>query len=268
VLQRKRGSTTETSECCWPLSLTEGLLTSKTGTFHPKHIIQATGFNCEPRIPNFPGMDKFKGTILHSTQFDNGAPEYAGKKVVVVGTETSGHDIANCLYRFGADVIIVQRSPTYVMSLGAIYKIVRLRYNEATACSPLPALLPHSIINTFQPTDDSDLLSMSAPTTLFKRIGSDAAAHFQDDKPLIEALSAAGFLTWQGEPPALLPLTIHRAGGFYLDIGTSFLIASGKIRIKSGQAITSLSANSVVFADGKEVEADEVISARDMRTAG
>ena len=101
---------------------------------------------------------------------------------------------------------------------------------------------------------------MSAPTTLFKRMGSDAAAHFtQSDKPMIESLSAAGFLTWKGEPPALLPLTIHRAGGFYLDIGTSSLIASGKIKIKSGQAITSLSANSVVFADGKEVQADEVI---------
>jgi hypothetical protein len=101
---------------------------------------------------------------------------------------------------------------------------------------------------------------MAAPTTLFKRIGSDAAAHFgKVDKPLLEGLQKAGFLTHQGEPPALLPLTIHRAGGFYLDIGTSSLIVSGAIKIKSGQAITSLSPQTINFADGTEIEADVVI---------
>jgi len=36
--------------------------------FHPKHIVQATGFSGEPRMPQIEGMDTFKGTICHSSK--------------------------------------------------------------------------------------------------------------------------------------------------------------------------------------------------------
>tara|TARA_B100001146_G_C15929158_1_gene326376 strand:- start:69 stop:440 length:372 start_codon:yes stop_codon:yes gene_type:complete len=99
------------------------------GTFHPHHIVQATGLNGEPRIPTIPGMSKFTGTTLHSTQF-NDPSTFAGRKVIVVGTGTSGHDISQGLHRHGANVTIVQRSPTFVLSLSSVHKIVRVSYNE------------------------------------------------------------------------------------------------------------------------------------------
>lgn len=127
-----------TSTLHYPLLPSQKPTDLNLGTLHPRHIVQATGLNGELQIPSIPGMETFKGTILHFTQFDNASPEYKGKKVIVVGTGTSGHDTAGCCYRHGADVTIVQRSPKCVASLTSTHKIVTRRYNEhIVSSSPL-----------------------------------------------------------------------------------------------------------------------------------
>jgi cation diffusion facilitator CzcD-associated flavoprotein CzcO len=58
--------------------------------FTVNHVIFATGFRGgEENMPSYPGMDKFKGPILHSMQHRR-ALDYQGKKVVVIGSCTSG----------------------------------------------------------------------------------------------------------------------------------------------------------------------------------
>lgn len=55
-----------------------------------KHVVFASGFHGgEAKMPQYPGMDEFKGEILHSLQHKKAA-DHAGKKVVVVGSCTSG----------------------------------------------------------------------------------------------------------------------------------------------------------------------------------
>ena len=103
-------------------------------TLKAKHVVMATGFAGRPKMPKFPGMDSFEGEIRHSTQHHS-AKGCEGKKMLVVGTGASGLDIAleaskSCKLdlspnridaifsaRRGLDVTILQRSPTYVMSL-------------------------------------------------------------------------------------------------------------------------------------------------------
>ena len=58
-------------------------------TFVVKHLVFATGFVGEPYTPQLPGRDKFKGTVLHSSQHKS-ASDHAGKKVLVIGACTSG----------------------------------------------------------------------------------------------------------------------------------------------------------------------------------
>lgn len=87
-------------------------------TFHPKQVILATSLAGVPFIPHIPGVEKFKGTVRHSTQHDS-SREWVGKKVLVVGTSSSGFDTAYDFARRGIDVTLLQRSPTYVMSLDA-----------------------------------------------------------------------------------------------------------------------------------------------------
>lgn len=213
-------------------------------------------------MPTIPGMASFTGPMLHSTQFNNGS-EFAGKKVVVVGTGTSGHDIAQGLYKRGAEVTIVQRSPTFTMSLSSVHKMIRGRYNEDAVC-PLSSPRLTTLTDREQNVDDADILMQSTPTTLFKRIGSDGALLLAPlNQPTWDALESVGYRTVQSkiELPSLLPLTIHRAGGFYIDIGCGSLIASRKIAVKSAPYISHLTPSAVVFPNGEEVQADAVIFA-------
>lgn len=98
--------------------------------------------------------------------------------------------------------------------------------------------------------------------TLFTRIGSDAALMLKpNDQPMLDSLKKSGYLIIDSETelPSLLALTIHRAGGFYIDIGCASLIVQNKIHIKSGHEISNIKPKSVVFTDGDELEADEII---------
>lgn len=57
---------------------------------HPHHLVFAVGFGGGvPNMPVYPGMDEFAGQILHSSQHSQ-ATDHAGKKVVVIGSCTSG----------------------------------------------------------------------------------------------------------------------------------------------------------------------------------
>lgn len=87
-----------------------------TRVFHPKDVVMATSFAGVPFIPDIPGIDKFKGIVRHSTEHHS-SREWVGKKVLVVGTSSSGFDTAFDFARRGIDVTLLQRSPAYIMSL-------------------------------------------------------------------------------------------------------------------------------------------------------
>jgi NADPH-dependent glutamate synthase beta subunit-like oxidoreductase len=187
----------------------------------------------------------FQGFVKHSSEFSIKNSTYTGKKVIVVGTGSSAHDIAHGAYNHGAEVKMVQRSHTYVISLESALKLLLKRYNEG------------------KHNEDGDILNSAAPTALSKRQGSDLAAILaKQDSKILNGLTKAGFVLLPGpELPAVVQLTIHRAGGFYLDSGTSALIASGAIKIKQGQEVSHFTPTSVVFTDGAAIEADEVVFA-------
>src|SRR5699024_9224960 len=86
-------------------------------TLYRKHIVLATGgVGSDPYIPDLPGLDQFRGDVVHSSQFTTGQ-DYAGGKAIVVGASTSAHDVALDLYNNDADVTMIQRSPTIVTSV-------------------------------------------------------------------------------------------------------------------------------------------------------
>ena len=54
----------------------------------PKHLVFANGLVGFPRIPDLPGLKDFKGEVMHTSAFTNGA-HWRGKKALVLGTGTS-----------------------------------------------------------------------------------------------------------------------------------------------------------------------------------
>jgi len=68
--------------------------------------------------PRFPGAERFTGQIVHPQQWTD-AIEYAGKRVVVIGSGATAVTLVPELAKKAAHVVMLQRSPTYVMSLPA-----------------------------------------------------------------------------------------------------------------------------------------------------
>ena len=95
----------------------------------PKHIIFANGVSGIPYIPQLPGLQNFKGEVVHSHSFTHGG-SFSGKKVMVLGTGNSGHDVAQDLHSHGVNTTIVQRGSTTVVSIDPSAKLNYALYDE------------------------------------------------------------------------------------------------------------------------------------------
>ncbi|KAL8836109.1 MAG: hypothetical protein Q9170_003057, partial [Blastenia crenularia] len=225
----------------WTITVERNINNHKeTRTFHPHHIIQATGHSGEPYFPpNIRGLCDFKGDRLcHSSQFTGPESDAKGKKAVIVGSCNSAHDIAQDYHEHGYDVTMVQRSSTLVVSCDSLIDVdMKGVYAEDGP-----------------PTEEADILSHSTPHPVLARLkASSTLAINALDAPLLRSLQASGFALDNGPASAGIYLKyLHRGGGYYIDVGCSSLIASGRIKIKSGVEISHLNAHSVAFTDGSE----------------
>ncbi|EER39118.1 flavin-binding monooxygenase [Histoplasma capsulatum var. duboisii H88] len=224
-----------------------------TRTVHPHHIVLATGHSGKPLMPNFPGKEKFKGEIYHSSQYKD-ASEHAGikgKKVVVVGTGNSGHDIAQDFYENGAEVTMLQRRGTFVISQKhGVSALVAGMYDESGP-----------------PTDEADTYVQSMPIPVQFALHVSVVKMLREgaDKATLEGLTRAGFkLDACRDGAGIFKKYFTRGGGYYIDVGCSKLIVDGKIKVKqSDGGIEQFDSDGLVLADGKgtKLAADIVVLA-------
>ena len=212
----------------------------------PRDVILATGAAGEPHIPTFLGQDAFQGTAYHSSRHGSGA-DWAGKKTIVVGACNSGHDIAQDLYEAGAEVTMVQRSSTYIMSQK----------------HGIPAIFGANFTESGPPTEYADLLASAYPWPLVLQ---GAAAQTQqtavDDADLLAGLDAVGFRRNDGpDGTGLMGYALAKGGGYYIDVGCSQLIARGDIALAQGSGISEFTPTGIRLDDGRELDADLVVLA-------
>lgn len=83
--------------------------------YHGRFLVVATGEFNEKFIPDVPGLDSFRGTVIHSIDYKN-EKDFEGKRVLVVGWGNSGMDIALELLNNdgGPRPSIVVRSPVII----------------------------------------------------------------------------------------------------------------------------------------------------------
>jgi cation diffusion facilitator CzcD-associated flavoprotein CzcO len=65
--------------------------------------------------PEFPGIEAFKGKLVHPQQWPEDL-DYAGKKVLVIGSGATAMTLVPAMAASAASVTMLQRSPTYVVS--------------------------------------------------------------------------------------------------------------------------------------------------------
>ena len=75
--------------------------------------------------PEFPGLEKFKGRIVHPQKWTPDI-DYADKQVVVIGSGATAITLVPAMTDKAAHVTMLQRSPTYVISLPRIDRLAVL----------------------------------------------------------------------------------------------------------------------------------------------
>lgn len=219
-------------------------------TLRPRQLVLATGSLGVPHMPSVPGMERFQGDLHHSSK--HGGPDGCqGKKAVVIGSNTSAHDICSALWEEGADVTMVQRGPTLVVRTDTLLELgFGPLYSEAA-------------IEAGISTERADLTVASRPYRTLPALHTPLWEEIRKrDAGFYTRLEKAGFQLDFGEDGSgLAVMGQRRGGGFYIDVGASELVADGRIKLKSRVGVERLQARSIVFTDGSELPADLIVFA-------
>jgi len=237
-----RGATYDEKERRWTVPLERADGTKRT--LHPRHIVLATGVSGIPNLPEIPTLRDFRGKVLHSSQYTDGE-SWKGVNAIVIGTGNSGHDIAQDLYSSGANVTLVQRSPTLIVNLEP------------------SAQLPYALYDEGPPLEDCDLITLSVPLSLAwksHQIFTERAK--QLDQPLLDKLERIGFRLDFGEEGTGWQFKyLTRGGGYYFNVGCSDLIVEGKIGLAQYSDIEAFVAGGARLRSGKTIPAELVVLA-------
>ena len=219
-------------------------------TLKPKQLVFATGAYGPPNVIPLPGIEVFAGEHCHSSRYKSGKP-YAGKSCIVVGANSSAHDIAADLWEYGAQVTMLQRSPTTVVRSETLMEL------------GFEPLYSESALQAGITTDKADLLFASTPFRIMHRSQIPIYEEIRRrDAPFYARLAKSGFKVDFGEDGSGLMMKAMRTGsGYYIDVGASDLIAKGDIAVRSGVEIRRVKEHSVELTDGSELAADLIVMA-------
>src|SRR5580693_4594228 len=146
------------------------------------------------------------------------------KKVLVVGSGNSGHDIAQDLHSGGAKVTLVQRSSTLIVNVEP------------------SAQLPYALYDEGPSLEDCDLITASIPLPLARKshvLLTEQAKKI--DKQLLDGLERVGFKLDFGEDGTGWQFKyLTRGGGYYFNVGCSDLIINGEIGLRQFSDIDSV----------------------------
>jgi cation diffusion facilitator CzcD-associated flavoprotein CzcO len=238
------GGTYDEKEGRWTVTLRRK---GEKRVMHPRHVVLATGVSGIPNIPDIPGLKNFAGKAVHSSGYEDGE-NFKGKRALVIGTGNSGHDIAHDLYSSGADVTLVQRSSTLIVSIEPSAQLVYLPYNEGTL-------------------DDNDLIAVSMPLKLARKshaLTCDKSKAL--DTELLEGLRKIGFKLDFGEDNTGWQFKyLTRGGGYYFNVGCSDLLIKREIALKQFADIETFTAEGAKMKNGETVPADLIVLATGYR---
>jgi cation diffusion facilitator CzcD-associated flavoprotein CzcO len=215
-------------------------------TFSVPHVVMATGsVSGIPHRPSLPGLERFTGDVIHSSEYAKGR-RYRGAKAIVVGTGNSGHDVAQDLHSNGAaQVAMVQRSPTCVVSLVPSGTMVYALYSEGPD------------------VDDIDLITAAVPYPVLREtyqwLTKKTCAL---DKDLLDGLHAAGFETdFEPDGTGFHMRYLRYGGGYYINVGCSELISDGSVGLVQMRDVEEFVEIGLRCRDGRVLEADLVVLA-------
>jgi hypothetical protein len=203
-------------------------LATSAGERTVRRVIVATGQERIPKLPDWPGRDRFPGRLLHSADYCN-PREFRGRDVLVVGSGCSGMDIACDLVQGGAArVRLAIRTPPHMVLRASAWGPNDLL---AAVLQRMPTRIADSIDRFIRLKTIGDLVpwGIKLPEEgTFTVFGRDEAQPTIVDPDVVEA------------------------------------IKSGRLEIVAG--VSSVGADGVQLGDGTTLHPDAIIAATGFRT--
>lgn len=85
--------------------------------FEATYCIMATGPLSVPKDPEIPGLDRFKGRLLRAARWPHEPVSFAGKRVGVIGTGSTGIQIVQDVGPQAGELFVFQRTPSFTMPM-------------------------------------------------------------------------------------------------------------------------------------------------------
>jgi putative flavoprotein involved in K+ transport len=202
----------------WSIAWTRG---SEKGRLAADIVVVATGYNHTAKLPEWPGLADYTGTVVHSSAYKNPA-ELGAKDVLVVGPGNSGAEIAADLVDAGVTVAIAMRTPPNIV-LRAVAGIPTT--GLVVAMSPLPERAQDALARMLQRIVVGDLRRYGIPRA---PRGIVSQQRLDDVTPTI-------------------------------DVGFLKALRAGRVRV--APAVERFTKDAVVLADGSELRPDAVVVA-------
>ncbi|MCL7034333.1 hypothetical protein MKW94_010295 [Papaver nudicaule] len=187
-----------------------------------KWLISATGENAEPVIPEISGVEKFHGSVIHTSVYKSGS-DFKNQKVLVVGCGNSGMEVSLDLCSHNASPHMVVRNTVHVL-----------------------------------PREMCGMSTFGIAMGLLKWL----PLRIVDKVLLLVAYFSLGSTEELGlHRPKIGPIELKNATGKtpVLDVGALSRIRSGKIKVMEG--VREITRKGAKFIDGQEKEFDSIILA-------
>ncbi len=116
---RVLGAQWSSADARWTVDV-ERLPSGDRLTMTASWLFSATGYYRYDQgyTPELPGLERFRGPVVHPQHWPEDL-DYAGKRVVIVGSGATAVTLAPAMAETAAHVTVLQRSPTYVLPVPA-----------------------------------------------------------------------------------------------------------------------------------------------------
>jgi len=118
--RRLDGAAWSSEDACWTLTVAstrDGASADEVETVSCNFLLMCSGYYSydQPHRPDFEGEEDFEGEMFHPQDWPRDL-DYAGKRVVVIGSGATAMTIVPAISEEAEHVTMLQRSPTYVVS--------------------------------------------------------------------------------------------------------------------------------------------------------
>ncbi|KAH7146126.1 hypothetical protein EDB81DRAFT_933973 [Dactylonectria macrodidyma] len=211
-----------------------------------KHLVQATGIGSQkPYLPTIVDKDLYSGVSIHSQGYKSGKElaKQGIKSVLVIGSANTAFDVLEDCHAAGLQATMNVRSPTYMVPLDYVCNDMSLgAYNFGV--------------------DGADRMFLTLPAAVDGQLARNLFAMFASKEPdRYASLAKAGFPVLDSAHPsqALYSNLVEKAGGHYVDVGGTDLIAQGKVGLKANVEPVAFTQAGLRFSDNSTVDADAII---------